>query len=416
LTDKLINDNSDDGKGGTSSVQDNFTGGARGRTAVVGVGESPYYKRGASPDPEFVLTLKAILNAAADAGIDARSIDGFVSYSDDRSTANQLANALGVHELRWSTMQWGGGGAGSCGAILQAAAAIAAGFAERVVVFRGLRQTPDRRFGSAQRARVPLDSLRVAYGVSAPAEMYAPRMQRFMHEHGISPSTQKAVSLAAYHHAQRNPRAVMHGRPLTSEAYDQARWIVEPWRLYDCCQENDGAAAIILCSAEHAADLVDRPVYVLGGAMGSGPRAGGISQHVYDSPTLATSEFTSLAPRAFAMAGVSPKDIDVVQFYENFTGGVVMALIEHGFCAPEEANEFITLENLIAPFGKLPLNTSGGNLAEAYIHGQGLAVEAVRQLRGQSCNQVDGARLCLVAGGPMVTPASNVIFGTKDLL
>jgi acetyl-CoA acetyltransferase len=116
------------------------------------------------------------------------------------------------------------------------------------------------------------------------------------------------------------------------------------------------------------------------------------------------------------MAGLGPNDVDVVQSYENFTGGVVMSLIEHGFCAPNEANEFMTLENFLAPGGKLPLNTSGGNLAEGYIHGFGLIVEAVRQIRGQSVNQVPGANVSLVSAGPMFTPASTVLLGSEEAL
>ena len=116
------------------------------------------------------------------------------------------------------------------------------------------------------------------------------------------------------------------------------------------------------------------------------------------------------------MAGVGPADVDVVQSYENFTGGVVMSLIEHGFCKPEEANELLTFENLIAPNGKLPLNTSGGNLAECYMHGLELQLEAVRQVRGTSTSQVPDAKVSLVGSGPMVTPASDMIVGSEETL
>jgi acetyl-CoA acetyltransferase len=116
------------------------------------------------------------------------------------------------------------------------------------------------------------------------------------------------------------------------------------------------------------------------------------------------------------MAGVGPKDVHVVQSYENFTGGVLMSLVEHDFFAAEEANEFLTLENLIAPTGRLPLNTSGGNLAECYMHGLELQIEAVRQLRGQSTSQVPGAQVAMVISGPMVTPVSSMILGTQDAL
>jgi acetyl-CoA acetyltransferase len=388
---------------------------ASGQAAIIGVGESDYYRHGGSPDPEFVLTVRAILAAAKDAGIDPASIDGFVGFSNDRNTSLRVANALGVHEMRWSTMQWGGGGGGACGAVQQAVAAVVCGFAERVVVYRGLAQGQFKRFGKAWN-RSPGDSLRVPYGITTPGELFAARMTRFMDEHGVSTQTQKAVAMTSYHHAQNNPRAVMNGRPLTEEKYESSRWIVEPWRLYDCCQESDGAAALIVTRADVAEHLCEQPAYVLGAAMGSGHRSGGIVEGVYDSPTFATAESAPVARRLFDMAGIEPKDVDVAQVYENFTGGVVMSLIEHGFCAPDEANDFLTFKNLIAPGGGLPLNTSGGNLAEAYIHGLELNVEAVRQLRGESCNQVPSATVSFVASGPMVTPTSSLLLGTREAL
>lgn len=387
----------------------------RGKAAVIGVGESEYYKHGRSPDREFVLTMKAILAACASAGIDPKQLDGFVSFADDRNTGIRVANALGVLEMRWSTMQWGGGGAGGAAAVQQASAAVAAGFADLVVVYRGLSQGEFGRFGASM-ARRPKDSLRVAYGASSPGEWSAARAMRYFHETGIDMSAQRAVSMASYHHAQQNPRAVMQGRPLTEEKYDESRWIVEPWRLYDFCQENDGAAAVIVTSAERARDLTDRPAFLLAAAQGAGTRSGAFIEDVYDSPTFATAEFLPVARRLFDMAGLSPSDVDVAQSYENFTGGVVMSLIEHGFCTVDEADEFFTVENLIAPNGGLPLNTSGGNLAEAYIHGFELVVEAVRQIRGESSNQVPGARVSFVSSGPMVIPASNAIFGTEETL
>ena len=116
------------------------------------------------------------------------------------------------------------------------------------------------------------------------------------------------------------------------------------------------------------------------------------------------------------MAGVGPSDVGVVQAYENFTGGVVMALAEHGFFRPDEANDFLTFDNLIAPSGRLPLNTSGGNLAECYMHGFELVLEAVRQVRGTSPNQARRNDVAMVIGGPMVSPASNLILGSDATL
>ena len=387
----------------------------RGRVAIVGVGETAYYKHGQAPEPEVKLALQAILAACADAGLDPRSIDGFASYSNDRNDPSRLAAALGIPELRFSNMQWGGGGGGGSAAVGNAAAAIAAGYADCVVVFRALAQGQFQRFGAAPPTPTVSGeaALTFPYGLISPAQRFAMRVMRFMHDHEIGPGAQRAIALASYHHAQNNPRAVMHGRPLTPEAYDESRWIVEPFRLFDCCMENDGAAALVLVSAERARDMRQRPAYLLGVAQGSEYRN---AARGHNAPTYASSSFTTVAPHLYAMAGVTPKDVSVVQSYENFTGGVLMSLVEHDFFAADEANEFLTLENLIAPTGRLPLNTSGGNLAECYMHGLELQIEAVRQLRGQSSNPVPGARVAMVISGPMVTPVSSMLIGTEDVL
>jgi acetyl-CoA acetyltransferase len=384
----------------------------RGRVAVVGVGETTYYKHGRAPESEFALALQAILRACADAGIDPREIDGFASYSNDRNDPSRLAAALGLPELRFSNMQWGGGGGGGSAAVGNAAAAVAAGYADCVVVFRALAQGQFQRFGAAPPGGTVSGeaALTFPYGLISPAQRFAMRVMRFMHDHGVRQEAQRAIALASYHHAQANPRAVMHGRPLTAEAYDASRWIVEPFRLFDCCMENDGAAALVLVSAERARDLRLPPAYLLGVAQGSEYRN---AARGHNAPTYASSSFTTVAPHLWEMAGLGPKDVDVVQSYENFTGGVLMSLVEHGFFAPEEANDFLTPENLIAPSGRLPLNTSGGNLAECYMHGLELQIEAVRQLRGESCNQVPAARAALVISGPMVTPVSSMLLGTE---
>jgi acetyl-CoA acetyltransferase len=162
-----------------------------------------------------------------------------------------------------------------------------------------------------------------------------------------------------------------------------------------------------------ANDYPHPPCYVLGAVSGSQHRAGA---SVHNEPLYASSNLTTVAPRLYEMAQLSPSDVDVVQSYENFTGGVVMALVEHGFCRADEVNDFFRVENLVAPGGRLPLNTSGGNLAEGYMHGLGLTVEAVRQIRGRSTNQVPGADVSLMTAGPMVTPVSSCVFGSEATL
>ena len=383
---------------------------------MVGVGESRYYRHGAAPVSEFQLAAQAILAAAADAGIDARDIDGFASYSDDRNDPSRLAAALGCRELRFANMHWGGGGGGVAAALANAAAAVAVGYADCVVVFRALAQGQFHRFGEALPDKtVSGDAACMSpYGIMSWAQICGMRQTRFMHEYAVKNDAFRAIAMASYAHAQANDRAVKQGKPLDAETYDASRWIVEPInRLFDCCQENDGAAAMIVMAADRAKDLRQKPAYLLAAAQGSDHRCGA---GVMNAPHLASASFSTVADRLWQMAGVGPQDVDVVQAYENFTPGVLMSVVEHGFCAPEDANDFFTLDNLLAPGGAMPLNTSGGNLAECYMHGLGLQIEAVRQIRGTSCNQVPDAKISLSIGGPMVTPVSSVLLCDEGVL
>ncbi len=387
----------------------------RGKTAIVGIGETTYYRHGKSPDPEFKLALLAILAACEDAGIDPRDIDGFASYSNDRNDPPRLATALGCKELRFSNMQWGGGGGGGAAAIANAAAAVATGMSDCVVAYRSLAQGQFARFGRSAAVKTVSGegALSTPYGSMTPAQRYSMKAMRFMHDHGIKQEALRAIALASYHHAQSNPRAVMFGRPLDEQRYDASRWISEPFHLFDCCQENDGAAAVIIVSAEKAKDLKQKPAFLLGAAAGGPYRAAATAGN---TPDFGSSHFKTLVPHLYDMAKVEPKDIDVVQSYENFTGGVLMSLVEHGLFKAEEANDVLTLPNLVAAGGRIPLNTSGGNLAECYMHGLELHTEAVRQLRGTSCNQVKRAEVALVIAGPMVTPVSTAIYGSEASL
>jgi acetyl-CoA acetyltransferase len=385
----------------------------KGKVAVIGVGESRYYKRGGSPYSEFRLALQAILAAAEDAGLDPREIDGWATYAGDRNEPLRLAAALGTKQITFSNMFTPSGGGGGCaGAVGNGAAAIVAGYSKYVVVYRSLAQGQFGRFGQARPAASVqgVQAYTQPYGVFTPAQWIALRTRRFMHDHGIRQDALGAIARASYFHAQRNPRAVMYGRPLSEEDYHNSRWIAEPFHLYDCCQENDGAAAVILTAADRARDFQQKPAYILAAAQGSE------SAYHLVMPTgepYGSSNFRTLAPRLFAMAGLEPKDVEVAQVYENFTGGTLMSIVEHGFCAPEEVNDFCTFENLTWPNGKLPLNTSGGNLAECYTHGFELVTEAVRQVRGTSTCQVPDVRVSFVGAGPAAAPVSDLLLGAE---
>lgn len=387
----------------------------RGRVAVAGIGHSTYFRRGQSPEPEFKLALRAVLSACADAGLDPRELDGFASFGNERNDALRLATALGVRQLRSATLQWGGGGGGCCAAVANGAAAITAGLADCVVVYRAVAQREDARYGRASAVTAaPRDmAWQAPYGVLAPPQKFAMQVRRFMHEHGVRQDALRAIALASYHHAQANPAAVMHDKPLDEARYDASRWIVEPYHLYDCCMENDGAAALVLVSADRATELPHKPVYLLGAAGGASWRAGATP---HNAPDYASAGFKQAAADLYRMARLGPDDVGSVQSYENFSGGVLMALAEHGFFAPEEANVFLTPDNLRAPAGPLPLNTSGGNLACCYLQGFELVLEAVRQVRGISTNQARRSDVALVSGGPMVAPLSNLLFGSGAVL
>jgi len=388
----------------------------RGKTAIAGIGETTYYKYGQSPDSEFKLALQAVVEACKDAGISPHEVDGFASYGNDRSEAGRLAAALGIKEFRFSNMFWGGGGGGVCGAVGNAAAAVATGMADCVVAFRSLAQGQYQRYGRSAGAAVATgdDAFLFPYGLMSPAQRFAMKVTRFMHEHGIKQEALRGISMACYHHAQKNPNAVMRGRPLNEQKYDDSRWIIEPFfHLYDCCQENDGAAAVIVVSAEKAKEMKNKPAYVMACGQGCDHRS---AAPVHNMPNYPSSHFSQIAPRMYEMAKMGPKDMGIVQCYENFTGGVLMSLVEHGLVKAEEANEFLVKENLIVEGGRMPLNTSGGNLAECYMHGLELVIEAVRQIRGTAINQVKKNDAAIVIGGPMVTPVSSIILGSEATL
>lgn len=396
----------------------------RGRAAVVGIGASEFTRYGQSVETEFAMVCRAAIAAAEDAGLPVEDIDGFVGYCSDRSDPVRLASALGVRELRLGASQFGGTGGGSAGHVAIAAAAVASGLAEYVVAYRGCRQGEVGRYGRGagyggasigeHLSGTELGgSLLGPYGVFAAPQRYALRAQRMLHDYGSGRAAMRAVARATYHHGHNNPDAVMRHRTLSNDEYDSSRWIAEPYHLYDCCQESDAAAAVIVTTAERARDLRRDPAYILAAGQSSEYRAGTAAEN---APNYATAGLRTLLGRLHADAGCTPADISTFQVYDNFTAGVVMALVEAGVCKPEDADDVLTFENLTAPGGIAPLNTSGGNFAEAYILGMGHHLEAVRQLRGTSSNQVPGASLSLVTGGPMTTLTSAVIYGTEATL
>ena len=381
------------------------------RACIVGIGQTEYRRWGGIPDrSQFQLACEATLAAARDAGLPHREIDGFTSYSNDSSEPALLQVALGLPRLRFASMVWGGGGGGSCAAVDQAVAAVESGLANYVVAFRALAQGQAFRFGLHREGRLH-GSFITPFGLHSPPSMLAPLVRRHMYEYGTTSEHLAEVALACRANAQRNPNAVMQGRPMTREDYFNARMIADPLRLFDCCLETDGACAVLVTTVERARDLATPAVRILASTHGSGPGwgSGGLGSHNMPAEVYPSVNSRTLGPELFARAGLRPADIDVAQIYDNFTGLVLMALEDYGFCEIGASGPFVASGAIRWPDGALPVNTAGGNLSEAYVHGLNHVVEAVRQLRGTSTSQVEDAQTCFVCGGLGVAPTSALI-------
>jgi acetyl-CoA acetyltransferase len=285
----------------------------RGAAVVAGVGESTYYKRGRATETEFQLACIAIRAAVDDAGLSLADVDGFVSYMD-RNDPSRLSAALGVGDVCFTAQTFGGGGNGAGAAVTLADAAVSAGYAQCVVVFRALAQGQFGRYGQAPGGGGRVRGGRAytaPYGLLSPAQICAMQTTRFMHEHGITNDSLAEIALSAYEHAQRNPRAIRHGQPLSADDYYRSRWIAEPFRLYDCCPENDGAAAIVVTTPERARDLRRPPVSIVAGAHGLEHRDGVAA---FGERRFPTAHHRLAGELLWKRSGAAPGDVDVAQF------------------------------------------------------------------------------------------------------
>jgi acetyl-CoA acetyltransferase len=374
-------------------------------TAVAGVGQTAFAK--ALPQSEKRLALEAISAALDDAGIAPGEVDGLVSYTLETTDDTEIARNLGLGDLTFFSQIAYGGGAG-CATVGHAAMAVATGQAQVAVAWRSRKRGAA---GARPWARV---SNRIAgerqwsrpWGLLRPVDEIAMLTRRYMHEYGATRDQLAAVAVAVRSHANRNPGAMMHAKPLTREDYLAARWISEPLCLFDNCLESDGAGAVVIVGADRARDLRRPPVYIHSFAQSLPRQHQTMTNYFCEDPLLGPA--WTCADLLWRNADFGPADVDVAQLYDAFSPLIPLSLEGYGFCKRGEGGPFAESGNIQWPDGSLPVNTSGGGMSEAYVHGFNLIVEGVRQLRGESTSQVEGARTCLVTSGEGV-PTSALL-------
>ncbi len=356
----------------------------RDKVAIVGIGETEFsWNSGRS---EIQLACEAIKAACDDAGISPSDIDGSFRYEMDSNHETLLVTSLGIKNLRhWEAIAYGGGAANAT--VAHAAGAIAAGYCNYAVCFRAANLRSGVRLGQGLDSNVIMGGQRafqVPWGAISPGHAFGMFARRYMHKYGATSRDFGWVAVTLRDHASRNPRALRR-EPITIDDHQSSRIIAEPLRVLDFCQENDGAAAIIMTTQERARDLrhSDTLTLVEAAAQGSGHMNEGIMYR----PDLTIAESTNTARDLWARARLTAQDMDALMFYDHFTPFCLFSLEAYGFVPFGEAKDFVQGGHNIRFDGALPTNTHGGNHSEAYIHGLTHPQEAVRLIRGTSTSQ-----------------------------
>jgi acetyl-CoA acetyltransferase len=365
----------------------------REKSAITGVGETAYLR--GSGKSAFQLQVEASLTAIADAGLTPKDIDGIIPIGITGAPAEEFVTSFGTPDLRFSALT-PLGGASSIAAVQCAAAAIAAGLCNHVLIAAGRNSFLGARAG-VRIHEMPqfhfVTEFELPLGAIAPAQLYAPMARRHMELYGTTSRQLGEIAVTVRQHALLNDNAIMK-KPITLDDHQASRMISDPFRLLDCSLESDGGAAFVVSAAERARDMRQPPTYVMGIAEGHPDSPSAITQR----PDMTTLGLAKAAPRAFAMAGVTQKDINVAEIYDCFTWVVLCQLEDMGFCKKGEGGAFVEGGRLRLG-GALPTNTHGGLLSQAHMLGLNHVVELVRQLRGQGGRaQVEGAKVGLATG------------------
>jgi acetyl-CoA acetyltransferase len=381
----------------------------RGQAAIVGIGCTEYSKD--SGVSTFALAASAIRTAMADAGLDIGEIDGLCTFgTSDSISPNLLAQALGIKSMNFYLDQYLGGSV-SMSIIAQAALAVGTGVADCVVCYRALNGRSQQRKGGAKapNASMPWDiQYKIASGYMVPAQEMAMNARAHMLRYGTKSEDFGRLAVLCRTNAVDNERAMMR-KPITLDDYMASEWIAEPFHKLDCCLESDGAVAIVVTSADRARDLPHRPVLIQGAAWGGGVN---ISNNGFDD--LAVSPAGPLAERLYKSAGMGPQDIDFAELYDCFTFPLLSQIEGYGFAEPGGVPDMLKDGAFDRAGGQLPINTHGGLLSEAYIHGLNHVYEAVEQIRGDAAHrQVKKHDTALVTGqlGYISGYSSAVILG-----
>jgi acetyl-CoA acetyltransferase len=373
--------------------------------AIVGIGQTEFAKR--IDRPEGQLAAEAVVAALADAGIAPDEVDGLCSYTMETTDEVALAKSIGAGDVTFFSQVGYGGGAG-CATIGHAAMAIATGQADVVVAWRSRKRGApgSRPWAGAPSQLSPQAQWTRPYGLLRPVDEVAMLARRYMYEFGGDRAHLAEVAMAIRAHANRNPAALMYDKPMALDDYMAARFISEPLCLFDNCLETDGALAAVLVSAARAKDCPHPPALVHAFGQGLSRQHETMVDYYSEDPLLGPS--WACARKLWSQSEFGPGDVDVAQIYDAFTPLILLSLEGYGFCGRGEAGDFVADGNLRWGSGSLPTNTSGGGLSEAYVHGFNLITEGVRQVRGTSSCQVDGARTCLVTSGEGV-PTSAIL-------
>ncbi len=369
-----------------------------GQAAITGIGQTEFTK--ASGRTVLSQCVEASTKAIRDAGLEPADIDGIITYTFDTNDEIAVQRSLRIPELRW-TSRTPFGGELSYATFQLAAAAVASGAANHVLIYRAFNERSEARFGqpnaNAQAADLEQREFYRGFGLNTPAQVYGLWYRPYLDRYGVTSADLGAYVVQARDYAATNPLAWFHNRPLTLEEHQASRWIVEPvLRKLDCCMETDGGIAFIVSFLSHARAST-RPVVRILAAEQLWLHGSEVMYNYYQPDLTAQASTERLAANLWRASGLSPAEIDVMTIYENFSPIVPMSLEAYGFCKPGEGRELINSGG-IGRGGVIPVNTNGGLLGEAYIHGLNNVTEAVRQLRGSAANQVAGARTALVTG------------------